>query len=97
MIGVITVRTVHNRIGMEQDLNSIIRAISKTSHRNQIVLSTSEVEPKWEFYSEPCTEIPRLRRLSGLNAELNLVKANEEVGNRMVGIPVGERNKQFKS
>lgn len=82
MIGVITVRTVHSRIGMEQDLNSIIRAISKTSHRNQIVLSTSEVEPKWEFYSEPCTEIRRLRRLSGLDAELNLVKANEEVGNR---------------
>lgn len=82
MIGVITVRTVHSRIGMEQDLNSIIRAISKTSHGNQIVLSTSEVEPKWEFYSEPCTEIRRLRRLSGLDAELNLVKANEEVGNR---------------
>ena len=36
---VIMVRTVCNRIGMGQDLDYIIRAISKTSHRNQIVLS----------------------------------------------------------
>lgn len=77
MIGVITVSTVHGRTGMEEDVNYIIRATSKTSHRNQIVLSASEVEPEWEFYSEPCPEIPRLRRLSCLDAELNLIKSNE--------------------
>lgn len=72
-----SVSTVHGRTGMEEDVNYIIRATSKTSHRNQIVLSASEVEPEWEFYSEPCIEIPRLRRLSCLDAELNLIKSNE--------------------